>query len=270
MSAFTGALGSLWVEIGAKIDGFDAAIDEVSAKVSGFKNQLGDLKTIDLSALGSQMASVGLGLSATVTAGIVALGAASVSAAGQMDSLIRGLTAVSTSGGDVEKQLTRLREVAKLPGLGFEEAVRGSINLQAAGFSAVEAENALRGFGNALATVGKGKADLNGVILALGQISSKGQVFAQEINQLAERVPQIRKIMEAAFGTADTKVLQKAGIGATEFVNKVTAELLKLPQVTSGIQNVFENFSDNLNQSLSAIGKNLLPVVSRVVDSLSS
>jgi tape measure domain-containing protein len=269
MGAFSGSLGSLYVEIGARISNFESAMARVSSQVDGaISNIDSKIKSIDFSALGGALTTAGTGLTAAITAPLALLGAASIKTASEMDSLTRGLIAVTGSSEQATIQLARLKDVAKLPGLGFEEAVRGSINLQAAGFSALEAENALRGFGNALATVGKGKADLDGVILALGQIASKGKISAEEINQLAERVPQIRKIMQQAFGTADTEILQKAGISAQEFVNKVTAELLKLPPVTGGIRNDFENFSDKLNQSLSAIGNNLAPIVTSVLAGL--
>jgi hypothetical protein len=41
-----------------------------------------------------------------------------------------------------------------LPGLGFEEAVKGSIRLQAVGFSADEARKTLETFGTAIAATG--------------------------------------------------------------------------------------------------------------------
>jgi tape measure domain-containing protein len=288
MSDISGSIGSLWVEIGARISKFETEMANVSSTVSRTVNDANSkLASIDLGAsfksistnldavfadfdkrfagieaLGSRLTSFGLGISAAITAPILALGKSAITAATDMDSLVRGLTAVSKSGDPVAAQLERLKEVAKLPGLGFEEAIRGSTNLQAAGFSAKDAEGALKGFGNALATVGKGKADLKGVVLALSQIASKGKISAEEINQLAERVPQIRQVMKSAFGTADTKALQKAGISAEDFVRKVTAELLKLPMVTGGLQNDFENLSDKVNQTLTAIGNNLKPVVS--------
>ena len=227
-------------------------------------------KSFDFAKAGGSLQTLGAGLSAIVSAPLIGLGVASVRAAADLDSLTRGLNAVNKSGKPTAEVLKDLREVAKLPGLGFQEAVRGSINLQAAGFSAQLAEKSLRAFGNALATVGKGKADLDGVTLALSQIASKGKISAEEINQLAERVPQIREAIKAAFGTADTEALQKAGISATQFVEKVTTELLKLPQVTGGIGNAFENLSDSANPAFAKIGQSLLPAVEAIVNGLSS
>src|SRR5215213_7248360 len=139
--------------------------------------------------VGAALSSLGTRFSIGVTAPLAALGVASVRSATQMDSLKRGLTAVAGSSAEAERQLVRLDEIAKLPGLGRVEAIQASIQLQAAGLSAKMAEKSLLAFGNALATVGKGKAELDGVTLALTQITAKGKVTAEEINQIAERVP---------------------------------------------------------------------------------
>lgn len=216
----------------------------------------------------ASLTKLGTAFSIGVTAPLLALGKAAVDATVRLDSLKRGLTAVAGSSKEAEAQLVRLKEVARLPGLGFEEAIQGSIRLQAAGLSARQAEASLKAFGNALATVGKGKAELDGVTLALGQMASKGKVMAEEINQLNERVPQIRQIMLKAFGSADTEILQKAKITSKEFVSIITAELSKLPQVTGGLKNAFENAKDSINESLDRIGKAVTPLVATLLEKL--
>lgn len=226
--------------------------DKAKKSITDFQKKLTKDIGESFSALGHQM-SLG------VTAPLLLLGKAAVGAAKDFDSLKRGLTAVSGSSAEAERQMKRLKEVAKLPGLSFEQAVEGSTRLQAAGFSAQLAERSLKAFGNALATVGKGSAELEGVNLALSQIMSKGKVSAEEINQIAERVPQIRKIMIAAFGTADTEILQKAKITSEQFVKVITGELEKLPKVTGGVANSFENFQDTMRASLAELGKAILP-----------
>lgn len=195
--------------------------------------------------------------------------ASSVQKFGEFERLKAGLAAVTTEVGSITPQLERLREVAKLPGLGFEEAIQGSVNLQAAGLSAQTAERALKGFGNALATVGKGREDLKGVITALTQITAKGKVSAEEILQLQERLPQIRVAMQDAFGTASTEELAKLGIGAEEFVNGIIAEFEKLPPVTGGILNAVENLQDEFNQLSANIGSVFAPALTPAIESLS-
>jgi tape measure domain-containing protein len=207
-------------------------------------------------------------MSVAVTAPLLAVGIGSAKAAMDMDSLRKGLDAVSGSSAATEQQLVRLNEVAKLPGLGFQQAIQGSISLQAAGLNANLAERALKAFGNALATVGKGKADLDGVNLALTQMVSKGKVVAQDINQIQERVPQIRQAMKAAFGTADTEELQKQGISSEIFVNGIIAQLEKLPTVTGGVRNDFENLTDTIQKDLAKLGEAVLPPVTTIINTL--
>ncbi|MES2459873.1 MAG: tape measure protein, partial [Armatimonadota bacterium] len=221
-----------------------------------------------LKAVGEQAMKTGSILTASITAPILALGKAAVDSATRMDSLKRALTAVSGSSKDAEEQLVRLKEVAKLPGLGFEEAVKGSLRLQNAGLKAREAERMLSAFGNAIARAGGGKAELDGVTLALGQIATKGKISQEEINQLVERGINLGPILKKAFGSADTEKLQKAGITTKQFFDAILPELEKLPKVTGGAQNAFENMADAAQQSLAKIGEAILPVLLPIVEKI--
>jgi tape measure domain-containing protein len=222
--------------------GFTSPLRDANAKLGGLKLSAGS-------------GSGGLaGLSATAagaTAVFTAFGAAVASSLGvlrsyaEFDGLVRGLKTLDGTSEATAARLERLRDVAKVPGLGFEEAVRGDIKLRAVGMSADLSEKAMRAFGNALATVGGGKSDLDGVLLALTQMAAKGKVSAEEINQISERVPQVRAAMKTAFGTADTEALGKSGVTASAFIEKLVAELGKLPQVMGGARNAVDNFDDS-------------------------
>lgn len=170
------------------------------------------------------------------------------------DRLQRGLAATMGSVDAAQARLRQLRETAKLPGLGFREAVQGDIRLQAVGFAAERSDRILRGFGNALATVGGGKAELDGVITALSQMQAKGKIAAEEINQIAERVPQIRKAISEAFGTADTEGLARAGLSVDAFIEGIVIQLEKLPKATGGAANAIENMEDSWNSAKASLG----------------
>lgn len=230
--------------------------EKATGRVSKFGNALSKIDTAGLHNAGNKL-SMGL------TVPLVGLGTAAVKAAMDMNSLKAGLTAVAGSSAEADRQLGRLAKIAELPGLGMKEAVQGSIRLQAAGMSAGMAERSMKAFGNAIATVGGGKAELEGVNLALGQIASKSKVSAEEINQINERVPQIRQAMIKAFGTADTEQLSKMGIDSKRFINDVVGELEKLPAVAGGAKNSLETASDSINMSLAKIGEKGLPLVAK-------
>jgi tape measure domain-containing protein len=203
---------------------------------------------------------------------LLALGTAASKTSGDLEALKLGLQSQLGTAKAAAIEWERLRDIAKMPGLGLEEAAQGVTSLMAAGLGLGTSERALKAFGNALAVVGKGKDDLQGVILALSQIQSKGKVSAEEINQIAERVPQIRKVMQSVFGTADTEVIQKMGLSTDEFINGVIAGLEKIPKVAGGTKNAFENIGDAIKiamgQAGDVINKYLVPSLNKVSDFL--
>lgn len=184
-----------------------------------------------------------------------------VNTGARLDSLRRGMDAVSESAAQAEIQLDRLQEVAKLPGLGFEEAIQGAINLQAVGFSAGQTIDILKGFGNAIATVGGGKAELDRATVALTQMAAAGRVLGQDVRQLQQVIPQIRRLMVDEFGVSSGEALSDLGVTADEFVTRITRRLLELPQVTGGARNAFENFSDGTKRAMDTVFQAIEPVV---------
>lgn len=258
----------------------DVALAGDSSKTAALKYELfrGELKKADESLKSQALAlarvadaqnrvkaaaqSFGPTMTTYVTAPILGLGAAALSSFQKLDSLRRGLVSVMGTAAAADAELVKLREVAKLPGLGFQDAAEGSLRLQAAGLSAATARDSLLGFGNALASVGKGKAELDGVTLALSQIQSKGKVSAEEINQLAERLPQIRKALVEVFGTGDAEKLQALNIPVDKFLSELNRYFLAQKRVTGGIKNDLENASDSIQQSLSTLGEAVAPLAS--------
>jgi len=237
-------------------------LDALRDKLSQVK-QAASLERLSgqLTNFGNAAQSVGRGLTTYVTAPLVGLGALSLKTAGDMESLRRGLNStneqvlgVGKASNFTAKELTRLEEIARLPGLGLKEAIQGATNLQAAGFSATKAERALLGFGNALAIVGKGKVELDRVTLALTQINNTPFVQGQDLNQLRQALPQIGEAMRKAFGVTSVEALKAAGITSKQFIDGILTQFEKLPRATGGLKNSFENFSDSSTIALDKVG----------------
>lgn len=219
-----------------------------------------------LRSVGQGLASVGATLSIGLTAPLVALGAASVDAAVRLDSLKRGLTAIVGSSDEANRQLARLTQIAKLPGIGFEEAIQGSIRLQAVGFSAAEAEKNLREFSNAVALTGGGRDELARVTVQLGQLAAKGKVLSQDLRPIIEAAPAVGRALLQAFGTVNAADIQELGLSSKEFLNVLTDELSRLPRAAAGAKNSFENFRDEVFRAAAAVGQVLLPALTRFVE----
>ena len=262
---------NLLARIGGDSSGFTQAIGEVNAALDA-ANRRAQATTGGFRAFGEQLGSIGSALSIGITLPVIGLGAAVINSAANMDSLKRGLIAVSGSSAEAERQLSALKEVAKLPGLGLKEAVQGSINLQAVGNSAEQSQRILKVFGNALATVGRGREDLQETIRQLGQLGSRGVVTADNLKPLIERIPQLSTIIREKFGPEaignPAETFKKLGINSKEFIEVILTELGKLPMVTGGAKNAIENFKDTVDQTAARIGEKLLPAVEALLPKL--
>lgn len=239
------------------------AFDKSTRGAAGGTSMLGSAAVRASSAMSSaRLASAGL------ASGVGYVALRSLKAASSLEKLEMGLAATMGSAEAARDRIAQLRAVARMPGLGFEEAVQGDIRLQAVGFSAERSTRLLLGFGNALATVGGSKAELDGVITALSQMAAKSKVSAEEINQIAERVPQIRRVMADAFGTADTEALQAKGLSVERFVEGVVSELEKLPIAASGAANATENLGDAVDRLFSSLGKPFIGAMTTTLSTL--
>lgn len=254
LNNFVGQAATAGQQAGQKIsDGFRNGNQSLQ---DNFK-QVDDL-TGGYKRLGDAISSAGSTLTTYVTLPILGVGAAAIKTAGDMQALEKGFAATYKGSEDLGTALDKVKEVAKLPGLGLKEAIAGVTALQATGkFSADQAIKSLSAFGNALATVGKGKAELDRVNLALTQISNTPFLKGGDLNQLRSALPQITDLMQKAFGTTTAEGLKKLGISSQEFIAKITDEADKLPKVTGGINNAFENLGDNGTKALAKVGNAL-------------
>ena len=116
-------LGNLEYKITLNTDGLERGQKKASSIMSRLDTNLGRLANLTLASQGVTAFSKR----------ILSMGTDVVKAATTMESLERGLRAVAGGAAQADAQLIGLREVAKLPGLGLQEAVQGAGNLQAAG-----------------------------------------------------------------------------------------------------------------------------------------
>ncbi len=215
---------------------------------SGFMRSINQVER-SLGKMSQTLQNAGASLTQSLTLPLGAVAAASLKSFAELEKLNKGLVAIMGSTELAADELARLREVARLPGLGLKEAVQGSINLQAVGLSADEARNTLMGFGKALAATGKGKVELEAIQYQLTQMISKNKLLAEDYKVIQSNLPLMAKGMEAAFGTSNIENIRATGISAKEFTLRLSEALAKMPEtqnVTGGLSNAFENFTDSL------------------------
>lgn len=213
------------------------------------------------------------GLGGFVAGGtMIALGKQALDVAVQMDRMKRAM--INTAGGakEAEMRLAELREMAKLPGIGFEQAVQGDIRLRSVGVSAEQSARALAEFGNELANSGGSGEDLDGIVVALSQIAAKGNVFAEEINQIAERVPGIRRILKDAFGTADTEAIQAMGLSFDDFLARILDVMGQSKRAVGGLDESLSDISTTLKTAVAdmatPLAEELVPAFAELLGSI--
>ena len=223
-------------------------MQDAEAQISAFVSKVGKIGQI-----GEQLSSIGQKMTVGLTLPIMALGAGALKAYGDIQSLQKGLEAVMGSAGAASKEFDRLKEVAKLPGLGMEEAVRGSINLQAIGMDADKSRKILSQFGDAVASVGKGKAEFERAIYGVQQLANTDFPLGEDLNIIKDALPQVSNLLKEAFGTSRSDELAKMGVSSKQVLDTITAGLEKLPRVTGGINGAFENLGDSMKTSLACV-----------------
>ena len=238
---------------------------ELLGDSSQFRQEMARAKAVTIQ-MGQDLQNIGGMLTKAVTLPLLAIGVGAIAAATKMDTLKRALVAVAGSTEAADRQLVDLKEAAKLPGLGFAEAIEGSVRLQAVGVEAGRATRLLKAFGNAIATTGGGKNELQRVTVQLGQLSAKGKILAQDLRPIIEAAPVVGKALKDAFGTVDAQEIEELGLTTDQFLDRLVSQLERLPQVTGGPKNAFENLKDSMLVAGDAIGTVLLPPLIKLID----
>lgn len=248
-------LSNLIVRIGASTDDFDKQVGRSLNKVKRFA---------------SDVTAAGTALSIGFSAPLIAAGVAAIKAGSDMESLTMGLKAVMKTSEATAAEMAKLREVAKLPGLGLEEAVKGTVRLQILGNSANESRRIMAELGNALAVVGGGREDFNEVIRQLSQLGAVGKVTKENLDPIIERIPQLAAIIKEKFGAEalgdPAKTFERMGISSQKFIQIITDELAKGERAGNTYKNSWENIEMAAKDAAAEFGKTLLPIAQRVLD----
>ena len=231
----------------------------IGANIEALQKQLNRVEK-DLQKFSRNMQRIGTDLTQLISVPIAGLGAASLKSFADIERLEKGLIALMGSTEAAQAEMLKLREVAKLPGLGFKEAVDGSLRLQAVGFSADAARKTLLAFGKAVAVSGGTREDFQEVIYQLSQMASKGKILSEDFKVLQSRIPILGQLLQDSFGTRSIEAIRNSGVGASEFIQKIIEaadKSDKLKNVTGGLSNAFENFKDSAKLALADLGKEI-------------
>jgi tape measure domain-containing protein len=241
--------------------------DKGSKHIKKFEKNAGE----SLARVSKGLGMLGAGLSVGVSLPLIGLGKAAFQSAVKMESLEAMLRTVMGSAGATAKELKALEKSAKLPGLDFSQAVKGSANLQSMGFTADRARFLLENFANAIAKAGGGREEFERVVVNLTQIGSSAKLTGDELREMAQAVgPEFRQAMQKAFDTVDPQKLAKMGISGKQAIEMIAVELSKTARANADtMRNQLDNFEQEMEMFKAKIGKTLLPIAKDILPQVS-
>lgn len=209
-------------------------------------------------------------------AAIVAAGTGlsfAISRAMSFDVLERSLKVVAGTAEEAQKQMVRLKELARLPGLGLRQAIEASIALQIGFQNSIKdtgkrlalTEDVIKQFSNAIALTGGGPEVFQRVITQLTQMSNAGKVLMTDLRPIIQSAPAIGQSLQKAFGTISPEEINKLGLSTEEFMKRWVAALSTLERAPETAANAWTNFTTAFDLALVKIGKPFLEPLTRAL-----
>jgi tape measure domain-containing protein len=215
----------------------------------------------ELKRSGKNLADVGQSITLGLSAPLGAFGIAAIKAAGDIEGLSLAMESTFANAGrsasEAATEIAALQEVAKAPGLEFEQAVRASIRLQSVGFSAEESRKTITELANAIAATGGSAENLTSVTQQFAQMASKGSVLQEDLSIIKENLPSISGLMQKAFGTTTAEGLRNLGITGKQFIEEMTKGMEGMARVEGGISNSITNAGSAITQFLAGVGQEI-------------
>ena len=192
-------------------------------------------------AMGS-LSLAGMGVSQMM--GKIASGTmAVVEAARRYDSLQVRLKGIEGGATQASIAFAKLQELSKLPGLGFEQAADAYAGLRSLKQDGPEAVAIIEAFARANASMGGGAENFGRAMRQIQQIIGKGKLMSEDVNTIAESIPNFRALMLDAFGTTSSEAIN-AKYSMDEFLKGVQEASKKLPAPAETITNNLDNLDD--------------------------
>lgn len=187
-------VGSIHYEADIKTGAFDSAAASISKTLDGIGGQFQKAEA------GSKAFAAALG---SIAVGAIGAAGFGIKIAGDLEAARQGFVALLGSAEEADKTMARVKKEAAATPFELTGLVAGTQALTAITKDGDKAVDILLDVGKAIATSGKGQAELDRVVLNLQQISSTGAVTAMDIKQFQSAIPMFNDILKAAGLTTE-------------------------------------------------------------------
>lgn len=171
-----------------------------------------------------------------------------VEASSKYELLQARLTSVEGSRALGMRDFKEVQELAKKPGLGFEEAASIFATLRGMKVTAAEAKTLINGIAQANASAAGTAEQFGRVMYQIQQSVSLGRLMAEDLRPIQQAIPTLGAAMQEHFGANQAeqlnKILEKSGKSVREFWLEVAELGSKLPSTGETIANNIDNMGD--------------------------
>ena len=272
------SLGTLWIEISARVDeavkviedfgnSIDSIIDEQKKKWEGFAS------------VGESFLKLGGALTAGLTVPLAGVGTAAVGAAEQINTAKVAFTTMLGSGEAATAMLKDLQTFAATTPFEFPDLVGAAQRMKALGFETDSIIPTLRTIGDTVAASGKmSKDSIDTVISSFGKMQNSGKVTTEAMNMLTDKGVNAWQMLADASGrsVADVqKAVEQGLVPAAEAVPAILAGMNdkfggSMDAMSKTLTGQWSNFKDQITQALIPIGNALIPALQNLLPILTS
>jgi tape measure domain-containing protein len=227
-----------------------SASDRASSTVRG---AFGNLESSSSKAMGAIKAGAAIaGAAMLALTGIIAKVGVDFNAA-QEQSLIAWET-ILQSADKAKKTVKELQIMGAKTPFEFQGLDKAAKLLSMAGYQGKDLFTTMTKVGDAVSAIGGGDEELNGVAMALFQISTKGKISAQEMNQLAERGIPAWDMLAKGMGKSTQEVMKLSENG--KLFAKEALPLI-IDQMGTRFKGAMDKQSKSFNGLMSTLRDNL-------------
>lgn len=171
-----------------------------------------------------------------------------VDAAKQYDSIRSRLNAAEGSSVLGGQDFKEIQEMAKRPGLGFDQAASAMATLRGMKVTAAEAKQLILGIAQANASAAGTAEQFGGVMYQIQQSVSLGRLMSEDLKPIMQQIPTLGAAIQEHFGASQAEELNKrlkeSGTSVRDFWLEVANLGQQLPATGETIANNIDNMGD--------------------------
>ncbi len=266
--------GKIAVELSLLMDKFNQAILESNKKLTGLGKDF-DQVAARMQKTADGLRNAGTKMSMYLTLPILAIGAASVKTAADIEMLQAQLTTLLGDAEQAERMLNTIREVSASTPFETQDIATATQTLLGFNVAAEDVINVVKMIGDA----SQGNAEkLNSISLAYGQIMAQGKATMQDLRQLINAGVPIFQVLEQSTGktvgqlmemTSQGKitsdVIQQAFVNMTSEGGKFYKGMETASKTTLG---TWSTLVDLAKQMADSFGQILLPTIKDIMQTI--